>query len=174
MKMSVTTLKKILEQRLAGDNRKITFNRDKDELRVEDTKIKKGINISLPPIIGKWEKERDHAIDEVVYYVEAALKAMTSSIELTGQEKNIFPVIRSTSFPKRTDTGGEMLVDEHTAETRIYYALDLGNTYRLIDENMLAKENWEPNMIREMAKFNLRSLANPLKKDSVRGNDFYF
>ena len=174
MKMSVATLKKILEQRLASDNRKITFNRDKDELRVEDTTIKKGINISLPPIVGKWEKERDQSIDEVVYYVEEALKAMTLSIELTGHEKNIFPVIRSTSFPKKTDTGGEMLMDEHTAETRIYYALDLGNTYRLIDEHMLAKENWKPNMIREMAKFNLRSLANPLKKDSVRGNDFYF
>lgn len=174
MKMSVPKMREILQQRLAAKNRKIIFNREKDELRVEDTTINKGINISLPPVISKWEKVQDQAIEEVVYYVDQALQAMTSEVELKGHERNIYPVVRSTSFPKKTETGGDLLTDEHTAETRIYYALDLGNTYRLIDEKMLKKENWDANLIREMAKFNLRSLPNPLKKDTVGGNDFYF
>lgn len=174
MKMTIPKLRKLLEERLTSEHRKIIYHREKEELRVEDSKQNKGITISLPPIVSKYEKKQEKAIDEIVYYVEEALKAMAAPIELTGQEKNIYPVIRSTSFPKKTDYGGNMLTDEHTAETRIYYALDLGNTYRLIDEKMIEKENWNSNRVREIARFNLRSLSNPLKKDTVGGNDYYF
>ena len=66
------------------------------------------------------------------------------------------------------------MTDEHTAETRIYYALDLGNTYRLLDEKLIEKEGLDRKEIREMARFNVRSLSTSLKKDTVAGNDFYF
>lgn len=84
--------------------------------------------------------EKDDAIDEVVYYTEEALNAMKGqSQEMEGRESLIYPVIRSTSFPEKSSAGVPLIFDGHTAETRIYYALDLGNTYRLIDEKCLKK-----------------------------------
>ena len=174
MKMTVQKLRKILEKKLAGEDRKITYNREKEQLRIEDTTLNTGVNISLSPVVGKYKQSGEKAIAQVIYYVEETFSAMKSGVGLTGREKKIFPVIRSTSFPTSTETGGKMLTDEHTAETRIYYAVDMGKTYRLIDEKLLEKENLDPSAVREMARFNLRSLENPLKKDTVSGNDFYF
>ncbi|MCU9614242.1 DUF1444 domain-containing protein [Caldibacillus lycopersici] len=174
MKMTVTKLRKLLEERLEQDDRNLVFDREKESLRIEDKQSKKGLTVSLPPVIAKWENQKDAAIEEVIYYVEEALKAMNGTQTLAGKENKIFPVIRSTSFPKKTEAGGKLLIDEHTAETRIYYAVDLGNTFRLIDEKMLEKEKWDAQEIREMARFNVRSLPCPLKKDTVSENDFYF
>src|SRR5699024_843553 len=61
-----------------------------------------------------------------------------------------------------------------TAETRIFYALDLGNTYRMIDEPFMKKQNLDSQEIREMAKFNVRTLPIQMKKDIVADNVFYF
>lgn len=96
------------------------------------------------------------------------------SQEMEGRESLIYPVIRSTSFPEKSSAGVPLVFDGHTAETRIYYALDLGNTYRLIDEKMLEKEGWTKERIRETASFNLRSLQTVVKEDEVAGNHFYF
>ena len=93
---------------------------------------------------------------------------------MTGKEKSIFPVIRATSFPTQAEEGNPFLYDEHTAETRIFYALDLGNTYRLIDEKMLQREHWQADRIREIARFNVRSLSTDVKTDTVAGNIFHF
>ncbi|MFK2824701.1 DUF1444 domain-containing protein [Bacillus sp. B190/17] len=172
--MDSTKLKRILEERLQKDNRAFIFNREKDELRIENKESEKGITVSLPGIIAKWHEKKEKAIDEVVYYVEEALAVMGADHSLLDQEKHIFPVIRSTSFPKETTEGVPFFIDEHTAETRIYYALDLGKTYRLIDERLMKKENWTEERIREMARFNLRSLSTDMKKDEVSGNLFYF
>jgi uncharacterized protein YtpQ (UPF0354 family) len=83
-------------------------------------------------------------------------------------------VIRSASFPTEPEEGNPFLFDEHTAETRIYYAYDMGNTYRLIDTKLLKKEGWDKGQIREVAMFNVRSLPVPLKEDRVADNIFYF
>ena len=99
---------------------------------------------------------------------------MEGDIQLSGQEKNIFPVIRSTSFPSESEEGVSFLFDEHTAETRIYYALDLGTTYRLIDTKLIEKEGWVPERIKETALFNVRSLSTEMKSDEVAGNTYYF
>ncbi|GAE47629.1 uncharacterized SAV1743 homolog [Mesobacillus boroniphilus JCM 21738] len=99
---------------------------------------------------------------------------MESQAELSGKEKNIFPVIRSTSFPSEAEEGIPFLYDHHTAETRIYYALDLGTTYRLIDSKLLKKEGWLAGQVRETALFNIRSLSVKLKEDRVADNTFYF
>lgn len=173
MKMDSIKMKKLLEQRLQGPNRTFKYDRKNDQLRIESTETGKGITVSLPGVIGKWHEQKEEAIEAVVYYVEEGLQAMVEPLRLEGHEKRIFPVIRSTSFPTSQD-GIELLHEPHTAETRIYYALDLDKTYRLIDENLLAKENWDRNRIKEIALFNVRSLSTDMKLDEVAGNSFYF
>ena len=165
--MTAQKMRKILEERLADESRKFSYDREKSELRVENIHTKKGVKVSLPPIIANWEKNNDSAIDEVVYFVSEGLNATSVTVNLTGNEKDIFPVIRSTSFPKKTKEDVSMITDEHTAETRIYYAVDMGNTFRLIDENMLKNDGWDHDRLKETARFNVRSLPSPLKKETL-------
>jgi uncharacterized protein YtpQ (UPF0354 family) len=172
--MDSKKMRKELEARFLGYNRNISYDSKQDQLRIESKKNGKGITVSLPGIIAKWHTDKEKAIDEVVYYVEEGLRAMEESIQLNDHEKNIFPVIRSTSFPKEAEEGVPFLIDEHTAETNIYYAIDMGNTYRLIDSRIMEKEGWEASRIKEIALFNVRSLSTPLKEDHVRENIFYF
>lgn len=174
MKMDSKKMKRELEARLAGKNRVISYDREKDQLRIESELVGKGITISLPGIVAKWHVNKDNAIDEIVYYVEEGLRAMEEPIQLTDHERKIFPIIRSTSFPSEAEEGIPFLSEEHTAETKIYYAYDMGKTYRLIDTRMMEKEGWEPKRIKEIALFNVRSLSTPLKEDQVAGNTFYF
>ena len=174
MKMTVQQMRKILEERLQDPSRKFIFNRDTSELRIENIENKKGIIIAIPAVISKWKEKKEAAIDDIVFFVNEGLKAMTTEVTLTGKEKDIYPVMRSTSHETVKKDGAKLIYDDHTAETRIFYAVDLGNTYRIIDEEMLEKEGWDTNRIREIAKFNLRSLPTPLKKDTVADNDFYF
>lgn len=86
----------------------------------------------------------------------------------------MYPVVRSTSFPLKSNEGHPFITTDHTAETRIFYALDLGTTYRLIDESMLEKLQVSANQIREAARFSVRKLPTNTKKDEVAGNVFYF
>ena len=167
-------MRKELESRLQGPDRKFSYDRDKDQLRIESSRTGKGISVTLPGIIAKWQVHKEKAIEETVYYVEEGLKAMEGDAKLSGKERNLFPVIRSTSFPVEAEEGRPFFFDEHTAETRIYYALDMGNTYRLIDKKLLEKEGWKENQVREAALFNLRSLPGDFKVDEVAGNIFYF
>jgi uncharacterized protein YtpQ (UPF0354 family) len=174
MKMTSKKMKEQLEKRLSRPQWKILYNKEKDTLRVEHMETGKGVTVSLPGIIAKWEEQKEAAIDEVVYYIEQSLQVMNETHSLTGKENQIFPVIRSTSFPKESKDGKKLIYDDHTAETRIYYAVDLGTTYRLIDESILKKENWTHTQIKEAALFNVRSLDTPVKEDKVAGNIFYF
>lgn len=174
LKMDNEEMRKILEKRLASPSRHIAYNREKEELRIENKQTKKGITIAISGITAKWHEKKEAAIDEVVYYVEHGLLAMNEEVQLNGKEKQIFPVIRSTSFPTKSEEDIPFLYDDHTAETRIYYALDLGNTYRLIDEQLITRENWDVKRIRETALFNMRSLSTSLKEDRVADNIFYF
>ncbi|MRX72716.1 DUF1444 family protein [Bacillus lacus] len=150
------------------------FDKEKDTLRIEESSTGKGMTISLPGIIARWENEGDKAVEEVVYYIQETFAAMGREAVFSGSEKGIFPVIRSTSFPSESSDGVPLVTSSHTAETRIYYALDLGKTYQLIDENMLNAEGWNKEQVREAALFNLRSLKHSAKADSVAGNVFYF
>ncbi|WP_059171432.1 DUF1444 domain-containing protein [Bacillus sp. FJAT-27445] len=174
MKMDSRKMRETLEGRLAKPGRKFSYNRDKDELRVENEDSGKGITVSIAGIVAKWHDRKDKIIDEMVYYIEEGLQAMDSEATIAGGEKKIFPVIRSASFPAEAEEGNPFLYDDHTAETRIYYAYDMGNSYRLIDSHLLKKEGWNPGQIREMAMFNVRSLPVPVKEDTVAGNIFYF
>lgn len=174
MKMDSKKLKNILKERLADENRTFTFDSKKDTLRIENTKTNKGITVELPPVLANYENIQEKAIDEIIYYVDEALNVMGEEHSMEGKEKFIFPVIRSTSFPMEAEEGNPFLFDDHTAETRVFYALDLGKTYRLIDEKMLQREKWQGDRIREIARFNVRSLSTKVKSDIVAGNTFYF
>jgi uncharacterized protein YtpQ (UPF0354 family) len=174
MKMDSNQMRRELEKRLAHPNRAFEYDRKNEQLRIEHIQTGKGMTVSISGVVANWHEQKDKAIDEIVYYVEEGLQAMESDAELSGKEKKIYPVIRSTSFPLKTKEEIPFIVDEHTAETRIYYALDLGNTYRLIDEQLLMKEQWNENVVKEMALFNVRSLSTEMKKDEVAGNSFYF
>jgi uncharacterized protein YtpQ (UPF0354 family) len=174
MKMDNKRMRKELEARLASNDRLFIYDNEKDQLRIESKLNGKGITISLSGIVAKWHNEKDKAIDEVVYYVEEGLKAMVETVKLAEHEKKIYPVIRSTSFPIEAEEGVPFLTEDHTAETRIYYAVDMGKTYRLIDSRILEKEGWEAGRIKEIALFNVRSLSTTLKNDLVRENVFYF
>ncbi len=172
--MSTLKLKRALEEALKKENRTIAFDREKEEMRFENTNTKKGVTVSLGGILAKFEGNVEKAAEETIYYVNEALNAFDGSSKKEEKEKRIFPVIRAASFPKEAEEGVPLFYDEHTAETRIYYAVDLGSTYRLIDEKLMKKENWTPEQIREVARFNLRSLPLNMKEDTVAGNVFYF
>lgn len=167
-------MKEILEEKLKHPQRRFTYDSKNDQLRIENCETGKGIILSLPGIVAKWETEKEEAIERTVYYVEQGLKAMVKKATLKGREKFIFPVIRSTSFPTKTKDGIPLIYDEHTAETRIYYAIDEGKTYRLIDQPLLDEEGLTQEHLKEMALFNVRSLSTTYKKDEVAGNTFYF
>lgn len=174
MEMTTNKMKNILIERLQRDHWIIRYDQNNHTLRIEDKKTGKGMEISLPTIVSKWEAKQDNAIEEVVYTVEEALKAMVETQKLAGMESKILPVIRSTSFPTDTKDGKKLIFEDHTAETRIYYALDLDTSYRLIDSQFAEQEGWDKERIKEVARFNVRSLRIEMKKDEVAGNQFYF
>ncbi|OZU89680.1 DUF1444 domain-containing protein [Virgibacillus indicus] len=174
MKMNSIKLKKILEDRLANENYRTSFNRDKDTFRIEWKESKQGITITLPNVVAKYNQRGEVAIDELIDHITEALRIMNKEYNLTGMEKNIYPVIRATSFPTETKSGAKLVCKDHTAETRIFYALDMGKSYRLIDEALLENEGWTKERIDEIATFNVRSLSIDFKEDRVADNDFYF
>lgn len=174
MKMTSLKMKKTLDERLTNENYNKSYNRDQDTYRVEWKDNYKGMAIKLPTVIAKYHERGEIAIDELVEHIDEALRIMNEEHTLTGMEKYIYPVIRSTSFPTKTKDGVKLVVKEHTAETTIFYALDRGKSYRLVDENMLELEGWTKEHIEEIASFNVRSLDVPYKTDKVADNDFHF
>lgn len=173
--MKSKELVNILKQRLPSENFEWKFDQEADQIRLDHKILKKGMDISLPEILFKYSEKKDAAIDEVVYTIDMTFKAM--ELEHTeGFQGNrpIYPVIRSTSFTQKTSDGKRFITKEHTAETRIYYALDLETTYRLIDEGMLEAIGQTESELKEAAQFRVRSLPTKMKKDEVDGNFYYF
>ncbi|KGX89408.1 hypothetical protein N781_09155 [Pontibacillus halophilus JSM 076056 = DSM 19796] len=174
MKMTSIKMKKMLEARFQREEWKTSFNRDKDTFRVEWKDSKQGVNISLPGTISKWEERGEEALNDLEEHISEALRIMNEEQHLVGKEKHIVPVIRAASFPTETKDGKELVYEDHTAETRIYYALDLGKSYRLIDKSMVTEEGWTEDRLKEVAKFNVRALPTTMKQDVVAGNTFTF
>ncbi|TLS39074.1 DUF1444 domain-containing protein [Pseudalkalibacillus caeni] len=172
--MDVKTLKKMLESKLGRPSWTLAYDKEKEQMRIEDKETKKGITLSLSGLAAKYGERKDSLLEEVVHHVEETMQVMHEDHQLVGKESQIYPVIRSTSFPEESKEGTPLIFEEHTAETRIYFALDLGDSYRLIDKDLLERENWTRTRLKEMALFNLRSLKVKLKEDTVAGNTFYF
>lgn len=94
--------------------------------------------------------------------------------KLQGNEEKIFPVLRPKDFPQENEDGVALLTDEHTAESVIYYALDLDPVVVLIHERMPENEGWTPRQVKEQAMTNVRKLDTIPKQEKVQGNVFYF
>ncbi|WP_026671656.1 DUF1444 family protein [Alkalihalobacterium bogoriense] len=172
--MEIAKLKQLVTEKLERSDRSVSYDRKEQVLRIENQKNKKGVSLALRPLLAKYETKKEAALEEAIRYVNHALEAMGQDITLAGKEKQIFPVIRSTSFPETTKDGKQLIFAEHTSETRIYYSVDLGHSYVLLDEEMINNANITKNDIMEMAQFNMRSLPIELKEDIVAGNSFYF
>lgn len=173
--MESTQLVAQLKLKLGEANYTFTFDEKHDKLRLDHKILGRGMDIFLPEILTKYESKKEKAIDEVVYTIEQTFLAMERE-QREGFDglAMVYPVIRSTSFPKASNEGHAFVTAEHTAETRIYYALDLGTTFRLIDESMLAKLQVTAEQIREAARFSVKKLPTSVKRDEVSGNIYYF
>lgn len=165
-------MKERLEKELRVPNRKFSYNRDNDTLLV--TEADKKVTLTIPQIIANYENDGEAAVQKIVYYVEEGFRAEVGDVALKNNMTRIYPVVRATSFPNKTKAGGVLLAEEHTAETQIFYAFDLGKSYRFIETSMLQEEGLTQEEIRTAAFQNLEKLEIPLKQDSVNGNDFYF
>lgn len=173
--MNSAQLVERLKERLPSEYFTWEFDRKADKVRLEHTLLNRGMDISLPEIIAKYEQKQDAAIEEVAYTIQETFAAMEKEAqEGFAEQANIYPVIRSTSFPMESAAGQTFITREHTAETRIYFALDLGTTYRLIDEGMLPSLGVSSQELQESALFRVKSLPTAMKQDEVAGNIFYF
>lgn len=172
--MNVFQMRDKLKARLNHLNVDFKFDREEETLRIYRTDNHKGVTIKLNAIVAKYEEKKDKIIDEIVYYVEEAIAQMGDHSLEKMEDIKIMPVVRATSFDKKTKEGHSFIYSEHTAETNIYYALDLGKSYRLIDESMLKTLNMTEQQIKEMSLFNVRKLKNKYSTDEVKGNIFYF
>lgn len=172
--MNVFQVRDKLKARLNHLDVDFKFDREEETLRIYRTDNYKGVTIKLNAIVAKYEEQKDKIIDEIVYYVEEAIAQMGDHSLEKMEDLKIMPVVRATSFDKKTKEGHSFIYSEHTAETNIYYALDLGKSYRLIDESMLKTLNMTEQQIKEMSLFNVRKLKNKYSTDEVKGNIFYF
>ncbi|HJG67874.1 DUF1444 domain-containing protein [Staphylococcus ureilyticus] len=172
--MNVFQMRDKLKDRLKHLDVKFSFNRDEETLRVSRNDNGKGVTVKLSTIVAKYKEQKENIVDEIVYYVEEAIEQMKGEALSETENIEIMPVLRSPSFDKKDKEGNSFVIDKHTAETNIYYAVDLGKSYRLIDEQMLEKLNLTKQQVKEMALFNVRKLENKYKTDEVKGNIFYF
>jgi uncharacterized protein YtpQ (UPF0354 family) len=164
-------IKERLECMLGREQFEFCLDVEKHTLRIEERNSKQGVTLYLAGIIAKYEKKKDTAIDEVVYYVRESLhakKADKNQLHLNS----IFPVIRATSFPTKNKQGEPLFIQPHTAETNIFYVTDLGNTYRLLSKKDL--KAWHEHEVIESSLNNLCNLPLIEKIDKVSGNIFYF
>ncbi|OIS30253.1 DUF1444 domain-containing protein [Staphylococcus cohnii] len=172
--MNVFQMRDKLKDRLKHLDVKFSFNRDEEILRVSRNDNGKGVTVKISTIVAKYKEQKENIVDEIVYYVEEAIEQMKGEALSDAENIEIMPVLRSPSFDKKDKEGNSFVIDKHTAETNIYYAVDLGKSYRLIDEQMLEKLNLTKQQVKEMALFNVRKLENKYKTDEVKGNIFYF
>ncbi len=172
--MNVFQMRDKLKARLKHLDVEFKFDREEETLRIVRIDNHKGVTIKLNAIVAKYEEQKEKIIDEICYYVEEAIAQMGDEVINNVEDIQIMPVIRATSFDKETKEGHAFVLTEHTAETNIYYALDLGKSYRLIDENMLQTLNLTAQQVKEMSLFNVRKLECRYSTDEVKGNIFYF
>lgn len=172
--MNVFQMRDKLKDRLNHLDVKFSFNRDDETLRISRLDNDKGVTVKLSPIVAKYKSQKEKIVDEIVYYVEEAVAQMNDATLSNTDDIKVMPVLRSPSFDKKDKNGNAFVIDEHTAETNIYYAMDLGKSYRLIDETTLEQMNLTKQQLKEMALFNVRKLENKYTTDEVKGNIFYF
>lgn len=86
--------------------------------------------------------------------------------------KKIYPVMRAKTFLK--DKADNFLTKEHTHESKIFYALDLKDSYKLIEKKSLEVLNLQEEVVKKEAIENLKKLPLKYNKEEIKGNTFYF
>ncbi|NLK11478.1 MAG: DUF1444 domain-containing protein [Staphylococcus equorum] len=172
--MNVFQMRDKLKDRLSKPEVKFTFNREDETLRISRVDNGKGVTVKVATIVAKYKEQKENIVDEIVYYVEEAIEQMKGEGLSEVNNAQIMPVLRSPSFDKKDKDGNAFVIEEHTAETNIYYVVDLGKSYRLMDEKMLESMKLSKQQLKEMALFNVRKLDNKYTTDEVKGNIFYF
>ncbi|WP_251519770.1 MULTISPECIES: DUF1444 domain-containing protein [Staphylococcus] len=172
--MNVFQMRDKLKERLSHLNVKFSYNREEETLRISREDNGKGVTVKLDTIVAKYKEQKENIVDEIAYYVTEAIGQMKDQDISELENIEVMPVLRSPSFDKKDKNGVPFVIECHTAETNIYYAVDLGKSYRLINEKMLEQMNLTQQQLKEMALFNVRKLDNKYKTDEVKGNIFYF
>lgn len=172
--MNVFQMRDKLKDRLSKPEVKFTFNREDETLRISRVDNGKGVTVKIATIVAKYKEQKENIVDEIVYYVEEAIEQMKGEGLSEVNSAQIMPVLRSPSFDKIDKDGNAFVIEEHTAETNIYYVVDLGKSYRLMDEKMLESMKLSKQQLKEIALFNVRKLDNKYTTDEVKGNIFYF
>lgn len=146
-----------------------------DDLLVEHKTISgAGFHLSLDAILRKLEHGKEQIyLEEVLRKVLEMASASLQEKRIRGNERNIYPVLRSAAYPLEKQ-GIPLLSKEHTPESRIFYALDLGKAYVLIDHEMVRASGYKEEEIFDQALANLKGLDTSYKEDPVGGNHFYF
>ena len=159
---------------------KIHERREKDNsifiLEYENRRAKIDIDSFVRKLGDKKTSKGDKKIEEFVYYIVENFSAQTSvSLDNINEEqllKNIYPVVRASSFNK--DNEKDLVSFEHTNETKIYLAYDFKDGYKLLDSSFLDKFSKNKQEVLEVAKNNLEKLPLKYNVDEVAGNRFYF
>ncbi|WP_096189772.1 DUF1444 domain-containing protein [Evansella halocellulosilytica] len=172
--MKPIQIKRAIENEINNEHWITKFDREKETLRIVDKRFDKGVTLNLTALKDKFKEDESNALAETMNYVTEGLKLLHEKVQVKGNEKNVYPVIRSTSFPTELEDGKKLVFTDHTAETRIFYAVDHGASFSLIDEETLNQEGKTLKELQETALFNVRSLNYNMKKDEVAGNVFYF
>lgn len=119
-------------------------------------------------------QEKTRLIEAFAARVVRTLPVTEQPADLHEGRHRIYPIVRSASVQAEGETGRRLLSSEHTAETRVFYVLDFGESYVIIDEEMAAAANVTNEEVRRWAMHNLRKLPNEPKMDFVADNQFYF
>lgn len=138
------------------------------------------LNIDIDTFITRLDdnqsEKSDKKVEELIFYIENNLLAQNKfSLDKISKEdflKNIFPVVRATTFAKNSKE--RLISKEHTNETKIFYSLDLGNSYRLISEDILSYYDVSKEELDNLAQSNLQNLPLKYNTDIVADNIFYF
>ncbi|AQL56507.1 DUF1444 domain-containing protein [Abyssicoccus albus] len=171
--MNVFEMRDLIKEQLDLSKVNTSFNREDDTLRIERKDNEKGLSIKIGQVINKYNENGEQAVEEIVYYINSTIEAHgLDESQFNGDD--IYPVIRATSFHQETTSGSRFITTPHTAETMIYYAIDLENTYRLIDESLIKKLNMTEEEVKERALFNIKRKPTPMNQDEVNGNIYYF
>jgi uncharacterized protein YtpQ (UPF0354 family) len=177
--MKTEQMRDLLKEALQEENWKTSWDRNEQKLKVYVAEQDRPFDISIPQVLKRMKEEQLTAqkmAEELVGHIRIVTRSMQQKKELrlAGHERDVFPVIRSTSFPTQSKEGEVLVTEDHTAESRIYFAVDLGQSYVLIDEPLLQEAGWSKQELKEKALFNVRGLEQEVKQDKVAQNVFYF
>lgn len=130
----------------------------------------------LTKLDDKQTKKSDRLLEEFIYYIENNFLLQANfSLKKISKEKfldSVYPVIRSTTFGKSSDV--DFLTKNHTNETKIFYSLDLGASYKLITSDIISYYALSEEEVFSSASKNLKKLSLSYNVDEVAGNKFYF